>query len=101
MFIYYQVGEHIFVSGQIGLVPSNNALPSPRSLALEMALSTRHVRRVSGVMKDSSAIGWDGVTQGAIFWLVNANHLMPIQRGAAAFEMVSCVTILSESYLIS
>ncbi|KAF8517819.1 hypothetical protein JB92DRAFT_2904701 [Gautieria morchelliformis] len=81
-----KVGEHVFVSGQIGLVPSNNSLPSPQSLAQEVALSMRHARSVSNAMRHSSAVHWDGVTLGAIFWLACAHHLVPIRRGVAASE---------------
>lgn len=49
----------------------------------------RHVRSVRDAMKPSSTVCWEGVTQGAIFWLAHAKHLVPIRQGVAASEMVS------------
>ncbi|OBZ70170.1 Diphthine--ammonia ligase [Grifola frondosa] len=80
------VDQRIFISGQIGLVPSNLSLPSPRSLAVETALSFQHVDRIVTALKNNSGGGWDGHTQGSLYWLVNSRDIIHVRRACEAFE---------------
>lgn len=73
--------QRIFVSGQIGLVPSTLALPEPRSLSLEMALACQHVDRVVKALQSNSGGGWEGHVQLALYWMVNFADL-PRVKGA-------------------
>ncbi|KAG6869305.1 hypothetical protein C0993_000058 [Termitomyces sp. T159_Od127] len=68
-------GERIFISGQIGLIPAQLFLPSPRSLAMETALASQHVSRVIDVLKSTSSEKWTGHTQLALYWLTDINSL--------------------------
>ncbi|GBE79662.1 Diphthine--ammonia ligase [Sparassis crispa] len=76
------VDERVFISGQIGLVPSSLNLPSPPSLALETALSFQHVDRVLSAMKTDR---WDGHVQGAIYWLANASDIPHVRKAAVSY----------------
>jgi diphthine-ammonia ligase len=75
-----KVGERIFISGQIGLIPSRLALPSPPSLAMETALASQHVARVTEALRTNSGGGWVGHTQAAIYWLADTNNLIHVKR---------------------
>ncbi|EPT03708.1 hypothetical protein FOMPIDRAFT_49117 [Fomitopsis schrenkii] len=79
------VHERIFISGQIGLIPSSLTLPSPLSLALETALSFQHVHRVTTALQNNSGGGWEAHQQGVLYWLGNT-------------EDVTCVRKASETY---
>ncbi|KAK0490842.1 hypothetical protein IW261DRAFT_1434391 [Armillaria novae-zelandiae] len=65
--------ERVFISGQIGLVPSSLSMPSPPSLALETILSIQHVDRIVTALKENSS--WVGHCQATIFWLADASYL--------------------------
>ncbi|KAG6854847.1 hypothetical protein C0991_012037 [Blastosporella zonata] len=77
-------GERIFISGQIGLIPAQLVLPSPRSLATETALANQHVSRVIDVLRSTSGLGWSGHTQLAIYWLAEINNLLQVKSVTAA-----------------
>lgn len=77
------VDERVFISGQIGMIPSSLALPAPRSLALEAALAFQHVHRVIDALKNNSGGGWPGRTQGVLYWLVNEEDIPPIRVASA------------------
>ncbi|KAI0774189.1 hypothetical protein C8Q74DRAFT_1201149 [Fomes fomentarius] len=77
------VDERVFISGQIGMIPSSLALPAPRSLALEAALAFQHVHRVVDALKNNSGGGWPGRTQGVVYWLVNEEDIPPIRVASA------------------
>ncbi|KAF8342589.1 uncharacterized protein EI90DRAFT_2903572 [Cantharellus anzutake] len=65
------IGQRLFISGQIGLIPSSMTMPSPKSLPLEVALSLQHVRRIARCMSemiDQKGAGKE-IAQSAIFWL--------------------------------
>ncbi|ESK96116.1 meiotically up-regulated 71 protein [Moniliophthora roreri MCA 2997] len=79
---YSQVGERIFISGQIGLIPSSITLPNPPSLATETALAFQHVDRVVEVLKNS----WDGYNQSSIYWLDDVANLNAVRRAAQAYS---------------
>ncbi|KAH9853564.1 hypothetical protein C2E23DRAFT_884729 [Lenzites betulinus] len=78
--------ERVFISGQIGLIPSSLALPSPRSLALEAALSFQHVHRVVDALKTNSGGGWAGHYQSIVYWLVDAASVPPVREASVQFE---------------
>ncbi|KAI0638098.1 hypothetical protein C8Q77DRAFT_1153777 [Trametes polyzona] len=75
--------ERVFVSGQIGLIPANLTLPSPRSLALETALAFQHVHRVVDALKNNSGGGWAGHYQSVIYWLVNEDAIPAVRTASA------------------
>lgn len=91
------MGERIFISGQIGLIPSCLSLPSPSSLAMETALASQHVSRVTEALRTNSGGGWVGHTQAAIYWLTDANHLNYVKRAlhiSAGHSPVDSPTLL-------
>jgi len=83
------VNEQVFLSGQIGMQPSNLALPSPPSLALETALACQHVSRVLGALQDHSAGTWKGHTQLALYWLQERQHLPSVRQAGMSTETAS------------
>ncbi|KAJ7507949.1 hypothetical protein B0H11DRAFT_1849356 [Mycena galericulata] len=80
------VDDWVFISGQIGLIPSSLSLPSPQYLALETALSLQHISRVTSVLSTNTGGGWTGHTQLALYWLSNVSDLSEVKHGHAAFE---------------
>ncbi|KAI0324962.1 hypothetical protein GY45DRAFT_1330987 [Cubamyces sp. BRFM 1775] len=78
--------ERVFISGQIGLIPSNLTLPSPQSLAFETALSFQHVHRVVEALKSNSGGGWEGHYQGIVYWLAHADHIPLVREASSHFE---------------
>ncbi|KAJ3802020.1 hypothetical protein GGU11DRAFT_828540 [Lentinula aff. detonsa] len=76
------VGERLFISGQIGLIPSSITLPSPRSLATEIALSMQHADRVVKVVRN----GWEGHTQMAVYWLSDAGHVNAVRKAIDVYD---------------
>ncbi|KAI0682865.1 hypothetical protein BC835DRAFT_1409526 [Cytidiella melzeri] len=72
--------QRVFISGQIGLIPHNLALPSPQSLSLETALACQHVNRVTNALKANSGGGWTGHVQLAVYWLQNFNDAVPVRE---------------------
>jgi diphthine-ammonia ligase len=66
--IHIEVGDLIFVSGQIGMLPRSLALPTPRSFAQEVALASQHAQRIIDVLKSSTGGGWAGHPMLNIFW---------------------------------
>lgn len=89
------IGEHVFISGQIGLIPATLSLPSPQDPTTETALIFQHVERVADAVRKSSG-QWEGHTQLAVYWLVGLEHAAGV---AAACELTTTVgTILSRSF---
>ncbi|KAI9066739.1 hypothetical protein FKP32DRAFT_1645143 [Trametes sanguinea] len=78
--------ERIFISGQIGLIPSSLTLPSPQSLGFEAALSFQHVHRVVEALKNNSGGGWTGHYQGIVYWLVNGGDIPPLREASGAYD---------------
>jgi len=72
-----QVDERIFVSGQIGLVPSSLSIPSPQNLATEIPLVSQHSDRIVEALSSSSAGGggWDGHAQMILYWVAEERHI--------------------------
>lgn len=83
-----KVNERIFVSGQIGLIPSNLTLPSPPSLETETALSFQHVDRVVSALKNNSGGGWEGHEQGIIYWLARESDIPHVKIASEIYEKV-------------
>ncbi|TFY59943.1 hypothetical protein EVJ58_g5455 [Rhodofomes roseus] len=92
-----QAGERIFISGQIGLIPSSLSLPSPPSLALETALSFQHVQRVTNALQNNTGGGWDAHHQGVLYWLANASD---VQRVRAASKIYPPDAVTPLLYLV-
>lgn len=67
--------QRIFISGQIGLMPSTLTLPSPQSLAMETALACQHADRVVKALQSNSGGGWNGHIQLVMYWMVNFSDL--------------------------
>ena len=82
--------ERIFISGQIGLVPSSLSVPSPQTLATEIPLASQHsdrvVRALSGrhgttggrVGRDSDDDEEDeddGHAQMILYWVTEERHI--------------------------
>ncbi|KAF8812566.1 hypothetical protein BYT27DRAFT_7160154 [Phlegmacium glaucopus] len=78
--------EHVFISGQIGLIPSELIIPSPRSFSAEFALASQHVARVTSALQENSGGGWDGHSQLTVYWLVDSNDLTPSKIGHQALQ---------------
>jgi diphthine-ammonia ligase len=89
-FAILQVDGRVFVSGQIGLKPSSLTLPSPRSLLLESALTSQHVKRLTDVLGTNTG-GWKGCTQSTIYWLVDARDILHVKKAHQTHEKVSRV----------
>ncbi|KAI0776109.1 hypothetical protein BD413DRAFT_649402 [Trametes elegans] len=77
--------ERVFISGQIGLIPSTLTLPTPRSLATEAALAFQHVHRVLVALRTNSGGGWAGHCQAAVYWLTSARAVAPVRDASAGF----------------
>ncbi|KAJ7498784.1 hypothetical protein FB451DRAFT_1014256 [Mycena latifolia] len=86
--------HRVFISGQIGLIPSSLSLPSPQSLAIETALSLQHVSRVTDAVSANTGGGWTGHTQLALYWLARTSDLPDAKHGHAAFEQPSAAPTL-------
>ena len=83
-----QVDDRVFISGQIGLIPSSLTLPAPQSLALEAALAFQHVHRVVDALKNNSGGGWTGHMQAIVYWLANTADVPPVRAASAQHEEV-------------
>jgi diphthine-ammonia ligase len=81
------VDEHMFVSGQIGLVPASLSLPSPQDLATETALAFQHTERVADAVRKSTGQG-KGYTQLAIYWLIDRKQAAGVVAACELFAMV-------------
>ncbi|KAJ3909884.1 hypothetical protein F5879DRAFT_931597 [Lentinula edodes] len=75
-------GERLLISGQIGLLPSSIALPSPRSLATETALAIQHADRVVAALRN----GWEGHTQMAIYWLSEVAYINAVRKAIDVYD---------------
>ncbi|KAJ7068402.1 hypothetical protein C8F01DRAFT_1118081 [Mycena amicta] len=88
--------DRVFISGQIGLIPSNLSLPSPQSLALETALAGQHARRVARALSANTG-GWMGHTQLALYWLANAGDLASVRGPLASVDAAPTLFLVVES----
>ncbi|OCH92905.1 hypothetical protein OBBRIDRAFT_811409 [Obba rivulosa] len=74
--------ERIFLSGQIGLRPSDLTLPTPQSLAQETGLSCQHVERIVDALRNNSGGGWTGYHQGIIYWLTKTSDMLHVRKAS-------------------
>ncbi|GJE84099.1 diphthine--ammonia ligase [Phanerochaete sordida] len=86
--------QRIFVSGQIGLLPSTLALPEPRSLATETALACQHAARVVQALQSNSGGGWDGHVQLALYWMVSFDDLPHVRDAVRDLDAEALVLFL-------
>ncbi|KAJ7590852.1 hypothetical protein C8J56DRAFT_1134729 [Mycena floridula] len=77
--------DHVFISGQIGLIPSSLLLPSPPSLLLETALACQHADRVVEALQSGSGGGWLGHKQLALYWVANAAEIPSVVAANEAY----------------
>ncbi|KAH9062846.1 hypothetical protein EDB87DRAFT_1710829, partial [Lactarius vividus] len=70
------VDERVFVSGQIGLIPSSLTFPFPRSPATEIPLVSQHADRVVEALltNNNAGNGSEGHAQMIIYWLTQERH---------------------------
>ncbi|KAI0081690.1 hypothetical protein K474DRAFT_1130183 [Panus rudis PR-1116 ss-1] len=85
--------QNIFISGQIGLIPSSLTLPSPQSLATETALSCQHVERVTRALRDQAGRTWEGHTQLALYWFSNAENIPRVREATNLLQDVCSPTL--------
>ncbi len=74
-----KVDDRVFISGQIGLIPSSLTLPSPPSLGLETALACQHAERISKSVREATG-DWGGHAQLIVYWHSNVVHAMQARR---------------------
>lgn len=76
------------MSGQIGLIPNELVIPSPRSFATEFALASQHVARVTSALQENTGGGWDGHSQLTIYWLVDSDDITRSKIGHLALQVL-------------
>ncbi|KAH9179854.1 hypothetical protein EDB89DRAFT_1923539 [Lactarius sanguifluus] len=71
------VDERVFVSGQIGLVPSSLTIPFPRSPGTEIPLVSQHADRVVEALlpNNNAGDGSEGHAQMVLYWLTQERHV--------------------------
>ena len=77
--------ERIFISGQIGLIPSSLSLPSPKTLATEISLASQHSYRVVKALSSPQGAGGrvgrgdsdddNGHAQLILYWVTEERHI--------------------------
>ena len=82
--------EHMFISGQIGSIPTNLPLPQPRDPATETAPVFQHAERADDAVEKSSG-QWIGHAQRAIYWLIDRERATGV---AATCEQPTVVDII-------
>jgi diphthine-ammonia ligase len=82
--IQIQVDGRIFISGQIGLVPSSLSVPSPQTLSTEIPLVSQHSDRVVKALSSRHGGGGgrlgrdsddDGHAQMILYWATEERHI--------------------------
>ena len=86
-----QVGERVFISGQIGLISSQLTMPST-SLAMEVALSSQHVSRITAALRECAGGGWEGHTMLNTYWFRSSCSLSHLKQGHLALK-VFCISV--------
>ena len=94
----FQAGERVFISGQIGLIPNELVIPSPRSFSTEFALASQHVARVTNALQGNSGGGWDGHSQLTIYWLVDLGDFACSKIGHLALQVCFHHDLLTLTY---
>jgi diphthine-ammonia ligase len=82
-----QVGESVFISGQIGLIPSQLTMPFT-SLAKEVALSSQHVARIAAALRDNAGGGWEGHTTLNLYWFTSLCSLSHLKKGHLVLKVL-------------
>jgi diphthine-ammonia ligase len=78
------VEPYVFISGQIGLLPPSLTLPSPSSLALEIALVFQHTDRVIRAANNAG-----GHIVLALYWLTDTVDVVHVRRACEKVGEVS------------
>ncbi|KAI9466868.1 hypothetical protein BJY52DRAFT_1110889 [Lactarius psammicola] len=88
-------GERVFISGQIGLIPSSLALPFPRSLATEIPLVSQHADRVVHALlsNNNTGDGREGHAQMILYWLTQERHVSHAITAAQSLDRGSTPTL--------
>lgn len=84
------IDEHMFISGQIGLIPANLSLRSPQDPATETALVFQHTARVADAVRKLSG-QWKGHTQLAMYWLVGRERAAGVAAACKLFATVGVI----------
>lgn len=81
----------MFVSGQIGLVPSSMTFPSPPSLARETALAFQHADRVAAATMDTLGLSsrYRPYTELSILWTTDPKAVSGVCRAWSKLREVS------------
>ncbi|KZT26860.1 hypothetical protein NEOLEDRAFT_1161800, partial [Neolentinus lepideus HHB14362 ss-1] len=77
--------QRIFISGQIGLIPSSMSIPSPRSLFQETALVYQHVTRIMDVLKGHHPDARPGQAQLALYWLSDRGNISIVKKAGELY----------------
>ena len=61
------------------MIPSNLALPSPSSLAQEVALASQHAGRIVKALESGTGGGWEGIPMLNVFWYEDAAKALALR----------------------
>jgi diphthine-ammonia ligase len=75
-----QANNFLFISGQIGLIPSSHSLPTPSSLSLEAALSLQHTKRIKETFKTMYSLSGDLHAAAWVVWADKEDNLVRATR---------------------
>lgn len=88
------VDERMFVSGQIGLVPSSLAIPFPQSPATEIPLVSQHADRVvEASLSNNAGDRREGHAQMILYWLTQECHVSYAITAAQSLDRDSTPTL--------
>ncbi|KLO15862.1 hypothetical protein SCHPADRAFT_920076 [Schizopora paradoxa] len=87
------VGDQIFISGQIGMQPSDLSMPTPSSFPLEAALSFQHASRITSLLKDMFGSTWAFATQLTLCWLASPSFVN-VMRSIRSCSQITCAPFL-------
>lgn len=88
------VDERVFVSGQIGLIPSSLTIPFPQSLATEIPLVSQHADRVvEALLSNNSGDKHEGHAQITLYWLTQERHVSHAITAAQSLDPGSTPTL--------
>ncbi|KAG9019530.1 hypothetical protein FRB90_000839 [Tulasnella sp. 427] len=87
------VGDELFVSGQIGLIPAQMQLPSPTSLATESALAFQHLDRITTLARANAGRDWAPAAQSAIIWTAGPHYFNGARAAWKTYNEESDYTI--------
>ncbi|KAI0303257.1 hypothetical protein BC826DRAFT_903387 [Russula brevipes] len=90
------VDERIFVSGQIGLVPSSLDFLSPQTLANQVPLVSQHSNRIVKALSSSACNAWDGHAQMILYWFTQEHHISCAIEAAQRLDRDATPTLFLE-----